>query len=63
MGAREAAMALGGVLGGIFPIKYVISAAFIAGIFVAIPSCVSKSFREYITTDYGSNNKQPVIQD
>jgi len=62
-GLTPFAMALGGVLGGIFPIKYVISAAFMAGLLVAIPSCISKSFREYITTDYGANDVQDIIRE
>jgi len=60
-GLTPFAMALGGVLGGIFPIKYVISAAFMAGLLVAIPSCISKSFREYITADYGANDAQKIV--
>ena len=62
-GLTPFAMALGGVLGGIFPIKLVISAAFIAGLFVAIPSCFSVSFRKYISADYGANVVTEIISD
>ncbi|OPJ61405.1 MFS transporter [Clostridium oryzae] len=46
------AMALGGVLGGIFPIKTVISAAFIIVFLVTMPSYFIKSFKSYITAEY-----------
>ena len=62
-GLTPFAMALGGVLGEIFPIRLVISAAFIAGILVGIPSCFSKPFREYITTDYVTNTVQDILQE
>lgn len=60
-GLTPFAMALGGVLGGIFPIRYVISAAFFAGLFVALPSCFSKSFREYISADFSQNRTENII--
>lgn len=53
-GLTPFAMALGGVLGGIFPIALVISAAF-AGVFLAtVPAYFSKPFHKYITTDYAA---------
>jgi MFS family permease len=53
-GLTPFAMALGGVLGGMFPIVLVISAAFAAVFLVTIPSFFSKSFHKYITTDYAA---------
>lgn len=61
-GLTPFAMALGGVLGGIFPIKFVISVAFIAGLLVTIPACISRSFREYITADYGAVETVEILQ-
>lgn len=55
-GLTPFAMALGGVLGGIFPIHTVISAAFAAVLLVSIPSFFSKSFKEYFTTDYAEQS-------
>lgn len=51
-GLTPFAMAIGGVLGGIFPIRMVITASFISAFLVSIPVFFSKSFREYIKTDY-----------
>ena len=51
-GLTPFAMALGGMLGGIFPIRYVIAAAFLAAFFTGLPAFVSKSFRDYISADY-----------
>ena len=48
-GLTPFAMALGGVLGGVFPIRIVISAAFAAVFFTTMPSYFSKPFRKYIT--------------
>lgn len=50
-GLTPFAMALGGVLGGILPIRFVISAAFFATFLITIPSYFSKPFREYLTAD------------
>jgi MFS transporter, DHA3 family, macrolide efflux protein len=50
-GLTPFAMALGGVLGGILPIRFVISAAFLAVFFTTIPSYFSKPFRKYITDE------------
>lgn len=51
-GLTPFAMALGGVLGSIFPIRMVITAAFFAVFLISIPSYFNKSFKEYIKTDY-----------
>lgn len=51
-GLTPFAMALGGVLGDIIPIRFVITASFLAVAFISIPAYFSKSFKEFITTDY-----------
>ena len=61
-GLTPFAMALGGVLGGILPIRVVISAAFLAVFFITIPSYFSKSFKNYITTDYAEKEIPDAIQ-
>ncbi|HEX3037737.1 MAG TPA: MFS transporter [Oscillospiraceae bacterium] len=53
-GLTPFAMALGGVLGGMFPIVLVISVAFVAVLLATVPSYFSKSFHQYITTDYAA---------
>jgi len=55
------AMALGGVLGQMFPIRIVISATFIAVFIATIPSYFTKSFKEYITFDYANNDVDDVV--
>lgn len=50
-GLTPFAMALGGVLGGVLPIRLVITAAFILGFLSCIPAYFSKSFKEFITAD------------
>lgn len=50
-GLTPFAMALGGVLGGVLPIRLVITAAFILGFLSFIPAYFSKSFKKFITTD------------
>ena len=52
-GLTPFAMALGGVLGGVFPIRLVISGAFLVTFLVTIPSYFSKPFRQYITAGSG----------
>lgn len=58
-GLTPFAMALGGVLGGIFPIRLVISVSFAAVLLVMIPAFFSKSFKEYITKDYRKETAVP----
>jgi len=60
-GLTPFAMALGGVLGGIFPIRFVISAAFIAVFLITIPSYFSKSFKEYISFNCANNDVNDVV--
>jgi len=62
-GLTPFAMALGGVLGGVLPIRFVISAAFAAVFLVTIPSFFSKSFKKYITTDYAITEDPKLAQD
>jgi MFS transporter, DHA3 family, macrolide efflux protein len=50
-GLTPFAMALGGVLGGILPIPFVITAAFFVSFLVTIPAYLSKSFKVFITAD------------
>lgn len=50
-GLTPFAMALGGVLGGLFPIRIVITAAFAIGFLIMVPAYFSKSFKEYLTQD------------
>ncbi|MDR3645211.1 MAG: MFS transporter [Clostridia bacterium] len=52
-GLTPFAMAIGGVLGGFFPIRFVVSGAFLAVFFTTMPSYFSKPFKDYITCDYG----------
>ena len=61
-GLTPFAMALGGVLGGILPIRVVISFAFLAVFLITIPSYFSKSFTKYITTDYAEKEIPDAIQ-
>lgn len=56
------AMAFGGVLGGIFPIRLVISSAFVIVFLVTIPAYFFKSFRKYLTDDYIKNANAASIQ-
>lgn len=53
-GLAPFAMALGGALGGLFPIRLVISAAIIVILLITIPACCLKSFQQYITADVES---------
>lgn len=50
-GLTPFAMALGGVLGGLFPIRIVITASFAIGFLIMVTSYFSKSFKEYLTQD------------
>ena len=50
-GLTPFAMALGGVLGGVLPIRLVITAAFVLGFLSIAPSYFSKSFKEFITAE------------
>ncbi len=52
------AMALGGVLGGVLPIRFVISAAFAAVFLITIPAYFSKPFQKYITADFTAGSKE-----
>lgn len=58
-GLTPFAMALGGVLGGILPIRLVITLAFVAVGVSTIPSFFSKPFKHYITTDYAKEVPVP----
>lgn len=59
-GLTPFAMALGGVLGGVFPIRLVISAAFVATFLIMIPSYFSKAFQQYIATDFKTEMPVPA---
>lgn len=61
-GLTPFAMALGGVLGGILPIRFVISAAFAAVFFITVPSFFSKQFKKYITTDYAKEATPQIVE-
>lgn len=61
-GLTPFAMALGGVLGGVFPIRLVISSAFFAVFIITVPSYFSKSFKKYITTDYSEKEMPDLIE-
>jgi MFS family permease len=50
-GLTPFAMALGGVLGSVLPVRLVITASFAIGFLTFIPSYFSKSFKEFITAD------------
>lgn len=50
-GLTPFAMALGGVLGSVFPIRAVISVAFLAVFFTTLPSFFSSPFKQYLTAD------------
>lgn len=50
-GLTPFAMALGGVLGGLFPIRLVITASFALGFLIMATSYFSKSFKAYLTQD------------
>jgi len=62
-GLTPFAMALGGVLGGFLPIRAVITTAFFAVFLITIPSFFSKSFKKYITTDYGQKEIPDLVQE
>ncbi|MDF2632957.1 MAG: arabinose efflux permease family protein [Caproiciproducens sp.] len=62
-GLTPFAMALGGILGGFLPIRTVITAAFLAVFLITIPSYFAKSFRKYITTDYGQKETPELAQE
>jgi MFS family permease len=51
-GLTPFAMALGGVLGQVLPVKAVITAAFMLSLAVTIPIYFSRKFKAYITTEY-----------
>ena len=51
-GLTPFAMALGGVLGEVLPVRAVITAAFLLSLAVTVPIYFSKKFRAFITTDY-----------
>jgi len=61
-GLTPFAMATGGILGGIFPIRAVITSAFIAAFLVMTPAFFSKSFKKYITTDYAASNVAVIAE-
>lgn len=50
-GLTPFAMAFGGILGGLFPIRMVITASFAVGFLFMISSYFSKSFKDYLTQD------------
>ncbi len=50
-GLTPFAMAFGGVLGGLFPIRLVITAAFVAVLVITIPSFFSKSFHSFLCSE------------
>lgn len=50
-GLTPIAMALGGVLGSVLPIRFVITAAFVLAFLITVPSYFSKSFKAYLTHD------------
>lgn len=51
-GLTPFAIALGGVLGGLIPLRMVISVAFLSMFFITIPSCFSTPFKKFITYEY-----------
>jgi MFS family permease len=53
-GLTPFAMALGGLLGGLLPIRIVITASFAIGFLIMATSYFSKSFREYLTQDHAA---------
>lgn len=61
-GLTPFAMAIGGILGGIFPIRTVISAAFLTVLIIMIPAFFSKSFKKYLTADYSAKNVPNVVE-
>ena len=62
-GLTPFSMALGGILGDILPIRFVITGAFLAVSIFSVPAYFSKSFREFITFDYISDsaNKKHLL--
>lgn len=60
-GLAPFAMALGGVLGGLFPIRLVISAACVAILLITLPACCFKSFQQYITA-YVESETAPQLE-
>lgn len=54
-GLTPFAMALGGVLGGLFPIRMVISAAFLAVFLFTVPSFFAKSFKSFLCAEEESD--------
>jgi MFS transporter, DHA3 family, macrolide efflux protein len=56
------AMALGGVLGSIFPIRAVISFSFLIVLISIIPFSFVKSFRKFINCDFEKNSVEDIIE-
>ena len=63
-GLTPFAMALGGVLGTVLPIRLVITAAFAAGFLSAVPAYFSKSFKGYLTAepDAADTGAEPALE-
>jgi MFS family permease len=59
-GLTPFAMALGGILGGLFPIRFVITASFAVGFLIMMTSYFSKSFKAYLTHDASSETAPPL---
>ncbi len=62
-GLTPFAMAFGGILGGIFPIRMVISAAFLFVLASSVPTFFSKSFKDYITAEVEEKSApEPTVE-
>ncbi len=53
-GLTPFAMALAGVLGGLLPIRIIITASFTVGFLIMVRSYFSKPFKEYLTQDFSA---------
>lgn len=62
-GLTPFAMAFGGILGAIFPIRSVISAAFLIVLITSVPAFFSKSFKNYLTAEVKEENApEPIAE-
>ena len=58
-GLTPVAMALGGVLGAVLPLRLVITVSFILGMLSMFPAYFSKSFKSFIVKDYAAEAAAP----
>lgn len=62
-GLTPFAMALGGVLGGILPLRAVISGAFFLALAVDFPFMLLKPFKAFVKFDYENENSEALCKD